>query len=59
MPVFNANIPAGGFASEQKRCLVNALNRALVQGLGIPEGDSYLSPWSKRSACHQTTSASP
>jgi phenylpyruvate tautomerase PptA (4-oxalocrotonate tautomerase family) len=42
MPVFNAHIPASRFSSEQKRRLADALNRSLVQGLGIPEGDRFI-----------------
>ena len=42
VPVFNAHIPAGRFSSEQRRGLADALNQALVQGLGIPEGDRFI-----------------
>jgi hypothetical protein len=42
VPVFNAHIPALRFTSEHKRGLADALNEALVQGLGIPEGDRFI-----------------
>jgi phenylpyruvate tautomerase PptA (4-oxalocrotonate tautomerase family) len=42
VPVFKVHIPAGRFSSEQKRGLADALNQALVQGLGIPEGDRFI-----------------
>ncbi|WP_028805854.1 tautomerase family protein [Streptomyces sp. 142MFCol3.1] len=42
MPVFNAHIPANRFSSQEKRALADALNQALVQGLGIPEGDRFI-----------------
>jgi hypothetical protein len=42
VPVFNAHIRAGRFSSEQKHGLADALNQALVQGLGILEGDRFI-----------------
>ncbi|MEV4604754.1 tautomerase family protein [Amycolatopsis sp. NPDC049253] len=42
MPVFTAHIPAGEYSAEQKRALADALNRSLVEGLGIPEGDRFI-----------------
>ncbi|WP_330342174.1 tautomerase family protein [Streptomyces sp. NBC_00557] len=42
MPVFNAHIPAHRFSPEKKRLLADALNRSLVEALGIPEGDRFI-----------------
>ncbi|MFH9969173.1 tautomerase family protein [Streptomyces mirabilis] len=42
MPVFHAHIPANRYSPEQKRALADALNQSLVQGLGIPEGDRFI-----------------
>jgi phenylpyruvate tautomerase PptA (4-oxalocrotonate tautomerase family) len=43
MPVFNAHVPRGRFTPDQKRALADALNRSLVQGLGLPDGDRFIS----------------
>lgn len=42
MPVFHAHIPAGRHTADQKRALADALNQALVHGLGIPVGDRFI-----------------
>ncbi|MET8413406.1 tautomerase family protein [Streptomyces sp. NPDC005195] len=42
MPVSHAHIPANRYSPEQKRALADALNQSLVQGLGIPEGDRFI-----------------
>ncbi|MEO4002087.1 tautomerase family protein [Mesorhizobium sp. CAU 1732] len=42
MPVFEAHIPAGRFSRQEKRALADALNRSLVEGLGIPEDDRFI-----------------
>lgn len=42
MPVFHAHVPARRYSPTQKRALADALNRSLVQGLGIPEGDRFI-----------------
>ncbi|CAG2160638.1 tautomerase family protein [Cupriavidus numazuensis] len=42
MPVFHAYIPKGSFSREQKIAIGNALNQSLVQGLGIPPGDRFI-----------------
>ena len=42
MPVFHAHIPAGRFSKEQKKAIGNALNRSLVESLGIPPGDRFI-----------------
>jgi phenylpyruvate tautomerase PptA (4-oxalocrotonate tautomerase family) len=42
MPVFHAHIPKGRFSREQKIAIGNALNQSLVQGLGIPPGDRFI-----------------
>ncbi|WP_321927569.1 MULTISPECIES: tautomerase family protein [Paraburkholderia] len=42
MPVFHAHIPKGRFSKAQKQAIGNSLNRSLVEGLNIPEGDRFI-----------------
>ena len=42
MPVFELRVPAGRFNVEDKNALADACNQALVQGLGVPEGDRFV-----------------
>lgn len=42
MPVFHAHLPKGRFSRERKIAIGNALNRSLVEALGIPPGDRFV-----------------
>jgi len=42
MPVFHAHIPKGRFSRERKVAIGNALNRSLVDALGIPPADRFI-----------------
>jgi phenylpyruvate tautomerase PptA (4-oxalocrotonate tautomerase family) len=41
MPVFHFHVPQG-FSVEKKKQMADAANRALVEALGIPEGDRFI-----------------